>query len=78
LTSPPCEENIVWFVHSNPLPLGTTSLRMLRDALFAPGKTAMDKEPNFDGSNRDIQKITNRKVFFYDREKACIPYKEPS
>ena len=52
LTSPPCEENIVWFVHSNPLPLGTTSLRMLRDALFAPGKTAMDKEPNFDGSNR--------------------------
>jgi len=51
---------------------------MLRDALFAPGKTAMDKEPNFDGSNRDIQKITNRKVFFFDREKACIPYKEPS
>ena len=40
LTSPPCEENIVWFVHSNPLAIGTTALRMINDSLFKPGKTA--------------------------------------
>lgn len=26
---------------------------------------------------RDIQEIKNRKVFFYDREKSCVPYKDP-
>ena len=40
LTSPPCEENIVWFVHSNPLAIGTTALRMINDSLFKPGKSA--------------------------------------
>ena len=39
-SSPPCEENIVWFVHSNPLAIGTTALRMINDSLFKPGKSA--------------------------------------
>jgi carbonic anhydrase len=52
LTAPPCEENIVWFVHSHPIPLGSTALNMIKDAIFAPGKSAADKPPNFDGTNR--------------------------
>jgi len=27
---------------------------MIRDALNAPGKTPHDKEPNYDGSNREV------------------------
>jgi len=30
---------------------------MIRDALNPPGKTPHDKEPNYDGSNRETQKI---------------------
>jgi carbonic anhydrase len=52
LTAPPCEENIVWFVHAKPIPLGSTALNMIKDALFATGKNAYDKGPNYDGSNR--------------------------
>lgn len=77
MTTPPCEENIVWFVHSKPVSVGSTALSMIKDTLFAPGKTIYDKEPNYDGTNRDIQEIKNRKVFFYDREKSCVPYKDP-
>jgi len=51
-SSPPCEENVVWFVASNPVPLGSTTLNMIRDALNFPGKTANDKLTNYDGSNR--------------------------
>lgn len=54
LTAPPCEENIVWFVHNKMLPLGSTAINMIRDALFATGKNAIDKGPNYDGSNRSV------------------------
>jgi len=57
---------------------------MIKDALFAPGKNAFDKGPNFDGSNRffynfrAVQELRNRKVFYYDRERSCVPYKDPT
>jgi len=54
LTAPPCEENIVWFVHSKPIPLGSTALNMIKDAIFSAGKSAADKPPNFDGTNRAV------------------------
>jgi len=39
LTSPPCEENVVWFIHSEPIPVGSTALEMIRSALNEPGNT---------------------------------------
>ena len=51
VTSPPCAENVVWFVVHEPQPIGSTSISMIRDALCAPGKSPHDKEPNYDGSN---------------------------
>ena len=47
---------------------------MVRDALNPPGKTPHDKMPNYDGSNRELQPLRKRKVFFYDRAKGCSPY----
>jgi len=52
MTSPPCEENVVWFVKSSPVFVGSTYLNMFRDALNPPGKTPHDKMANYDGSNR--------------------------
>lgn len=49
---------------------------MIRDALNPPGKSPHDKEPNYDGSNRFIQPIRNRVVFYYDMKKGCSPYQK--
>jgi len=54
MTNPPCEENVVWFIYQKKIPIGTTAMDMIREALFIPGHTAMDKDPNYDGSNRNI------------------------
>ena len=31
MTSPPCEENVVWFIKSSPVFVGSTYLNMFRD-----------------------------------------------
>ena len=67
VTSPPCEENVVYFIASEPLLLGNTALGMLRDALNQPGQSNKDRGLNWDGSNRAVQKIYNRKVLYFDK-----------
>lgn len=48
---------------------------MLREALFIPEHTAMDMDPNYDGSNRNVQPLHDRIVYYYDRQKDCeYPY----
>jgi len=79
LTTPPCEEYVVWFIYDKPLVIGSTALDMIKDAMFPPGHSAIDKDDNYDGSNRNIQKINERKVFFYDKKHDCEnPYDEKS
>jgi carbonic anhydrase len=73
-TSPPCEENIIWFIYGETIKQGSTAISMIRDALNPPGKTPHDKMPNYDGSNRELQPIRKRKIYFYDRSKGCSPY----
>jgi hypothetical protein len=43
---------VVWFVVSETEQLGSTALSMIRDAMNPPGKSAHDKQANYDGSNR--------------------------
>jgi len=54
LTAPPCEENVVWFIHAKPISVGSTALEMIRNALNEPGTTPLDRKDNYDGSNRAI------------------------
>jgi len=35
-TSPPCEEDVIWFVASEPIPLGNTVVNFIRDSLIPP------------------------------------------
>jgi carbonic anhydrase len=36
ITSPPCEEYVVWFIAADPLNIGTTALTMIRNVLNIP------------------------------------------
>ena len=55
-TSPPCTAHTTWIVTVDPIPLGSTVLEMIRDALKDPVADPDDAEVplNFDGNNRDI------------------------
>jgi len=64
MTSPPCMENVVWFIYEKPVGQGSTVLSMLRDALNAPGVTPRDKQANYDGSNRFINSILSRSKLY--------------
>lgn len=90
---PPCEEDVIWFVLEDPIFMGTTSYAFLRDVPNPPktkstgkcagGKAgAMTYADNFDGTNREVQPLRDREVFFYDRTKGCSPFtpkpKQPS
>lgn len=83
---PPCEEDVIWFVLSDPVPIGTTAMSFLRDVPNPPktkssSKCVGDKAgavtyaDNFDGTNREVQPLRNRELFFFDRTKGCDPYK---
>ena len=83
ITSPPCEENVVWFVASKPVGLGSTMLSMLRDALNFPGKTPHDKLANYDGSNRyifyNIERFNKSKVelsIFMMKKKTVLKFQQ--
>lgn len=65
-TSPPCAENVVWFIVEEVLPLGATQIDMIRNALLPDGKTLEDLPENRGISNRDIMPIVDRKVMFFN------------
>ena len=48
---------------------------MFRDVLNVPGQVGAQYDNN-DGNNRAPQPINARTVYFFDRTKACFPYKE--
>ena len=74
-SSPPCEESVVWFVVEKIKYIGPTVLAMFRDVLNVPGQVGAQYDNN-DGNNRAPQPINARTVYFFDRTKACFPYKE--
>lgn len=46
ITTPPCEENVVWFVHNKPIGLGETTLGMIKDGLKDPDAKSGEKVDN--------------------------------
>jgi carbonic anhydrase len=77
LTAPPCTENTIMYVAAKPIPLGSTAIQLFQEALRVPD--LMDEKGNMivsnwvPKSNRNIQPLNGRPVFYYGHEKYCGP-----
>jgi len=77
-TEPPCNENVIHYVASTPIPCSITALDMFKEALRMPDFE--DQEGNIIVSeelpmknNRDVQDLYGRPVFFYDTDVFSPP-----
>ena len=77
LTFPPCVEDTIVYVASQPLYIGTTALQLFTEALRIPdlmgpngNVIVSDWLPT---SRRDIQELNGRPIFHYDHIKQCGP-----
>ena len=79
LTAPPCTENTIMYVASNPLPLSTTTLKLLQEALRKPDYIDEDNNHivgnDLPENDREVQPRNGRPVFYYNHEKYCGPDK---
>jgi carbonic anhydrase len=77
LTAPPCTENTIIFVASKPIELGSTAIQLFQEALRIPDimneKGDVILSDWIPMSNRNIQPLNGRPVFFYNHEKYCGP-----
>lgn len=69
---PPCSENVIHYVVSDPIPASTTSLELFKEALRMPdfedslGNIVLSPE-SIMNNNRNVQPIHGRTVFIYDQ-----------
>lgn len=72
-TSPPCVENVIHYVASQPIPASTTAIDLIKESLRYPdfedsmGNIITAKETPLQ-NNRLTQPLNGRPVFFYDHE----------
>jgi len=77
LTFPPCTENTIVYVVSKPIPLSSTTIKLLHEAIRIP--EIKDEKENIIVSdqlpenNRNVQNRNGRPVFHFDHEKYCGP-----
>ena len=74
---------MIWFVAQEPLNLSLTTIQFIKDTIVplpSPGQEDNDNAEmpeNYDGNNRESQKIRDRVIQFFDREHSCSPYTPP-
>ena len=77
MTAPPCEESVIHYVTSDPIPLSNTSITLMKEALRVPDM--MDVSGNLQIDNnvyenfREVQPLNGRAVFHYDHIKFDCP-----
>eukprot|EP00340_Litonotus_pictus_P006426 CAMPEP_0170521004 /NCGR_PEP_ID=MMETSP0209-20121228/6342_1 /TAXON_ID=665100 ORGANISM="Litonotus pictus, Strain P1" /NCGR_SAMPLE_ID=MMETSP0209 /ASSEMBLY_ACC=CAM_ASM_000301 /LENGTH=311 /DNA_ID=CAMNT_0010807641 /DNA_START=886 /DNA_END=1817 /DNA_ORIENTATION=- len=77
MTAPPCEEEVIFYVTSDPIPLSNTSITLMKEALRTPdmydtrGNIQIDN--NVYENFRNIQPLNGRAVFHYDHNKYDCP-----
>ncbi len=77
ITFPPCTENTIMYVASEPLKIGSTALQLFEEAIRIPD--FMDQKGNVISSDstgkssRNTQPLNGRPVFHYDQTKYCPP-----
>lgn len=73
LTSPQCDEGVFWYVISDPFEIGNAYITMISEALNDLPELTEDssidqniyKNPNNDGTYRNVQKLNKRQIFFH-------------
>lgn len=78
LTFPPCTERTIHYVASEPIPIGSSAIQLMSEAIRHPDmKNEQTGEIviNIDDAtnNRDTQPLGERAVFFFDHKKFCGP-----
>jgi carbonic anhydrase len=77
LTTPPCTEDTIVYVASKPLKIGSSALQLLQEAMRIPD--LMDSKGNIiraekkEHTNRPVQPLNGRPVFWFDHTKTCGP-----
>ena len=77
LTTPPCTEDTIIYVASEPLKIGSTALQLIEEATRVPDM--MDNKGNVIISNwindtsRPVQPLNGRPIFHFDHTKVCGP-----
>ncbi len=77
ITFPPCTERTIHYVASEPIPIGSAPLQLIKEALALPdmkdevsGNIVInDSEPAT--NYRDTQPLNDRSVFHFDHKKFC-------
>lgn len=78
ITFPPCTERTIHYVASQPIPIGSAPLQLIREALRIPDTRNPETGDIVVGSddvtnNREIQPTGDRAVFYFDHQKYCGP-----
>jgi carbonic anhydrase len=77
ITFPPCTEKTIMYVTSKPMPIGTTALQLLQEALRVPDimndKGDVIVSDWIPKNSRELQPLNGRPVFHYNHEKYCGP-----
>ena len=77
LTTPPCTEDTIIYVASQPLAISSTALELIKESTRIPDM--MDNRGNIIVSNsindtyRNVQPLNGRPVFWFDHTKTCGP-----
>jgi carbonic anhydrase len=72
VTTPPCNEDVIIYVASDPIPLSNTSITLMKEALRVPDK--IDSKGNIQIDNnvyenfRNVKPLNGRAVYLYDKD----------
>lgn len=71
LTSPPCQEEVTWFIADKPLPIGYTTLEYFKDVMkiseLNEDDSCVDTIELMD-NKRELQKLNDREVYYYNSD----------
>jgi len=77
LTTPPCTEDTIVYVASQPLQIGSAALQLIQEATRVPDlqdvKGNIIQSNWINVTNRPVQPLNGRPVFWFDHTKLCGP-----
>lgn len=79
-TSPPCEQDVEWYVTAEPIPLGFATDKQMKEVVYpVPLDNALAELINDGkGNNRNIQPLNNRGIQYFDKRDSCrVPPVKP-